>query len=195
MTISDLEDLRGNWDIRTLPPNIRLGRECRIERRQSFERFRSELNPGLVLGDGVQVYTWSSFSIEPAGRVDVGHGSILVGAVFMAAERIRLGNNVVVSYNVTIADCDFHPIDVQLRRRDAEVLSPGGDRSLRPRMQTAPVFIDDDVWIGIGAIVLKGVHIGRGARIGAGAVITRDVPAGAEVNVHTEGVCVPTLQP
>jgi acetyltransferase-like isoleucine patch superfamily enzyme len=43
------------------------------------------------------------------------------------------------------------------------------------------VRIDDGAWIGIGAIVLKGVHVGAGARIGAGAVVARDVPAGATV--------------
>jgi 2,3,4,5-tetrahydropyridine-2,6-dicarboxylate N-succinyltransferase len=47
--------------------------------------------------------------------------------------------------------------------------------------QAAPVVIEDDAWIGIGAIVLKGVRIGAGARVGAGAVVARDVPAGASV--------------
>jgi acetyltransferase-like isoleucine patch superfamily enzyme len=41
-----------------------------------------------------------------------------------------------------------------------------------------PVRIDDDVWIGCRAIIVKGVHIGRGAVIGAGAIVTKDVPAG-----------------
>ncbi|HKU43757.1 MAG TPA: DapH/DapD/GlmU-related protein, partial [Polyangiales bacterium] len=40
----------------------------------------------------------------------------------------------------------------------------------------APVFIEDEVNLGVGAIVLPGVRIGRGARIGAGAVVTRDIP-------------------
>ena len=39
-----------------------------------------------------------------------------------------------------------------------------------------PVVIDDDVWIGTAAIILQGVHIGRGSIIGAGAVVTRDIP-------------------
>jgi acetyltransferase-like isoleucine patch superfamily enzyme len=43
------------------------------------------------------------------------------------------------------------------------------------------VVIEDDVWIGIGALVLKGVRIGTGSRVGAGAVVTSDVPPGTMV--------------
>jgi acetyltransferase-like isoleucine patch superfamily enzyme len=88
---------------------------------------------------------------------------------------------VVVSYHVTIADSDFHPLDPAVRRRDAIANAPGGDPSRRPVVDASPVVIDDDVWIGIGAYVLKGVHIGRGAHIEPGAVVTRDVEAGAVI--------------
>jgi acetyltransferase-like isoleucine patch superfamily enzyme len=86
---------------------------------------------------------------------------------------------VIVSYNVTIADSDFHPRDPELRKLDAMANAPQGDRSQRPAVIAKPVVIEDDTWVGIGAIVLKGVRIGRGARIGAGAVVTSDVPPGA----------------
>jgi acetyltransferase-like isoleucine patch superfamily enzyme len=46
---------------------------------------------------------------------------------------------------------------------------------------TAPVVIEDDVWIGIGAVILQGVRIGRGSIIGAGAVVNRDVESGTVV--------------
>ncbi len=175
------KDLTGSWDYGFLPRNIRVGADCYLERKDSFKRFRSVRQPGLVLGARVQVFTWTEFNIEPTGSVEVGDDCILVGAVFMCAESIRIGRRVVVSYYVTIADSDFHPRDPELRKQDALANAPEGDRSLRPAVVTKPVLIGDDVWIGIGAIVLKGVHIGRGARIGAGAVVTRDVAAGATV--------------
>ena len=87
----------------------------------------------------------------------------------------------VVSYNVTIADSDFHPRDPEARKQDALANAPQGDKSHRPAVIAKPVLIEDDAWIGIGAIILKGVRIGRGARVGAGAVVTKDVPAGATV--------------
>jgi acetyltransferase-like isoleucine patch superfamily enzyme len=177
----DFEALTGGWARETLPRNIRVGVECHLERRDSFKRFRSTREPGLVLGDRVKVYTWTDFNVEPDGAIEVGDDSILVGAVFMCAKSIRIGRRVVVSYNVTIADSDFHPRDPELRRADAIANAPGGDRTHRPAVIARPVAIDDDVWIGIGAIILKGVRVGRGARIGAGAVVTKDVPPGATV--------------
>jgi acetyltransferase-like isoleucine patch superfamily enzyme len=150
-------------------------------RRETFERFRSERQPGLTLGADVTVYTWTTFSVEPSGSVEVGDDCVLVGPAFMCAERILVGERVVMSYNVTVADCDFHPHDPGLRKLDAVANAPLADETERPPLVTAPVVIEDDAWLGIGAIVLKGVRVGEGARVGAGAVVTDDVPAGALV--------------
>jgi acetyltransferase-like isoleucine patch superfamily enzyme len=174
----DESALVGTWDYATLPTNVVLGAGCFLERQASFNRFRSTREPGLVLGARVRVYTWTTFNVEPTGRVAVGADSTLVGAVFMCAGDITLGERVTVSYNVTLADCDFHPIDPDQRMRDAVANAPEGDRSRRLPLVSDPVVIGDDVWIGIGAIILKGVTIGCGARIGPGAVVPSDVPAG-----------------
>ena len=176
---TDLDDLTGKWDYSVLPANVRLGKDCFLERREAFERFRSQRDPGLVLGDRVQVFTWTTFNVESSGSVEVGHDSVLVGGIFMCAENIRIGSNCVISYNVTITDCDFHPLDIEARRRDAIASSPAGDRSQRPALITRPVFIGKGVWIGTGAIILKGVRIGDNATIAPGTVVTRDIPAKA----------------
>lgn len=181
ISTDELQSITGGWDHAALPRNIRVGEDCFLERKESFKRFRSIRDPGLVIGNRVKVYTWTEFNIEPAGIVEVGDDSILVGVVFMCAESIRIGRRVVISYNVTIADSDFHPRDPELRKLDAIANAPDGDKSKRPPIIAKPVVIEDDVWIGIGAILLKGVRIGRGARIGAGAVVTKDVPPGATV--------------
>jgi acetyltransferase-like isoleucine patch superfamily enzyme len=178
---TELKELTGGWDYSELPANIRVGTDCFIEQRDCFERCQSARDPAVVLGERVRVYAWTRFSLEPSGMVEVGRDSTLVGAMFMGAERISIGERVIVSYFVTIADCDFHPRDPVARRRDAVAIAPGGDPEQVAELRTAPVTIGDDVWIGIGAIVLKGVTIGDGARIAPGAVVTRDVPAGAEL--------------
>jgi len=177
----DVTDLTGTWDYGSLPGNVRIGRDCYLERRESFDTFRSEAAVGLRLGDRVRVYTRTTFNVEPGGRLEIGDDCILAGAVFMCAQLIVLGHRVVVSYNVTFADSDFHPHNPKLRRQDAIANAPQGDRTKRPPIVALPIIIEDDVWIGIGAIVLKGVRIGAGAKIGAGSVVTHDVPAGATI--------------
>src|SRR5829696_2398621 len=101
----DLSEFTGTWDYTVLPANVRIGDGCFLERKESFARFRSQRDPGLTLGRGVRVYTWTAFNVEPSGAIEIGDASILVGALFMCVEIIRLGRSVIVSYNVTIADC------------------------------------------------------------------------------------------
>jgi acetyltransferase-like isoleucine patch superfamily enzyme len=178
----EIGEITGDWPYDKLPANIRIGRDCFFERREAFDRFRSECDPGLVIGDRVRIYTWTTFNVESTGSLFIGDDSTLVGAIFMCADRISIGKRVVISYNVTIADSDFHPHEPEARKLDAIANSPGGDRSKRPPILSKPVTIGDDVWIGIGAIILKGVCIGDRARIGAGAVVTSDVASGATVS-------------
>ena len=101
--------------------------------------------------------------------IQIGDDCGLTGATLVAAERIEIGNRVLVGANATIVDTDFHPIDPDARRRD---ILNGRHR---------PVIIGDDVFIGMNSLILKGVTIGAGAVIGAGSVVTADVPPRAIV--------------
>jgi len=184
----DTAEYDGSWDYRTLPDSVRIGTDCYLEQRQSFRRFRSVQSPGLVLGDRVRVLGWTSFAVEPSGYVEVGDDTVLAGAVFMCMKSIRIGAGCHIAYNVTISDCDFHPIDIDARRRDTIAIAPSGDRASRPPYPARPVVIGRNVWIGTGAIILKGVTIGDGATIAPGAVLARDVPAGACAAGNPAGV-------
>jgi acetyltransferase-like isoleucine patch superfamily enzyme len=92
-----------------------------------------------------------------------------------------VGNYVLMGWNTTITDTDFHPIAPAERIADAMACSPLGKGRVRPQVARKPVVIEDDVWIGPNAAILKGVRIGAGAIIEPGSVVTRDVPAGARV--------------
>lgn len=181
MTPIDVTELVGTWDYSSLPTNVVVGRDCFLERRLSFERFLSTRDPGLVLGDRVTVYTWTGFGVEENGLVEVGDDSVLVGPQIMCADHVSIGQGVVLSYNVTIADSDFHPIDPDRRREDTIAMSPARRGAPRAAVDVAPIVIEDGAWVGIGATILKGVRVGRGARVAAGAVVTADVAAGAWV--------------
>jgi acetyltransferase-like isoleucine patch superfamily enzyme len=82
------------------------------------------------------------------------------------AERVTIGSDVSVSDRVWIGDNDGHPLDPVRRARGEPV----------DRASVRPVVIEDGAWIGARAIVLKGVTVGRGAVVAAGAVVTRSVP-------------------
>jgi acetyltransferase-like isoleucine patch superfamily enzyme len=93
---------------------------------------------------------------------------------------------------VTIADSDFHPLAPALRVADSIALSPVGDRSRRPPIEVRPVVIEDDVWIGYNATILKGVRVGAGAVIAPGAVVVRDVTPGSYVAGNPATVMEPS---
>jgi acetyltransferase-like isoleucine patch superfamily enzyme len=87
-----------------------------------------------------------------------------------------------IAGGVTVADSDFHPVKPAARLADTIALSPVGNRSRRPPISTKPVIIEDDVWIGFNATILKGVRIGAGAMVAPGALVIEDVPPDTEVS-------------
>jgi len=105
-----------------------------------------------------------------AGAIlEIGHDFGMTGGSIVAAERITIGDWVTVGANTTIIDTDFHPLDPIQRR-------------LHPQeAKTAPVVIENGVFIGMNCLILKGVTIGQGSVVGAGSVVTRDVPPGTIV--------------
>jgi acetyltransferase-like isoleucine patch superfamily enzyme len=119
--------------------------------------------------------------VEEAGVIEIGDYCYLSNASLVCAERITLGNRVLVAGGVTIADSDFHPLTPAARLADTIALSPVGNRQQRPPIASHPVIIEDDVWIGYNAVILKGVQVGAGAIIEPGSVVIRNVARGARV--------------
>ena len=125
----------------------------------------------IVLGAGVRLSGKSTFAFgnrfcdEPT--ITLGEGTF-VGhdCSLRASASVTLGTHCLLAGGVTITDFDGHPLDALCRRAGEPTPSEG----------IRPVVIGDDVWIGKGAIVLKGVTIGPRSVVGAGAVVVRDVP-------------------
>ena len=89
--------------------------------------------------------------------LNLGHNSFINnGGRLICKQSITIGNHTYIGLNVEIRDTDSHTIV--------------------GRESIAPVIIGDNVWIGSGAIILKGVTIGNGSVIGAGSVVTDDIP-------------------
>jgi acetyltransferase-like isoleucine patch superfamily enzyme len=126
------------------------------------------IGPRVFVGPG----SWLNVHGPQEGAValEIGEGTSIVGdCVLSAACSVRLGRKVLVARGAYVAD-HSHAFDDPAR----PVLEQGIAR-------IAPVHIDDGVWLGQNVVVCPGVHIGRGAVVGANSVVTRDVPAGAVV--------------
>jgi acetyltransferase-like isoleucine patch superfamily enzyme len=168
------------WSHGTLPPNVVAGANTTISGELAFKRFRSQHNPGLRIGahctmDGVQ------FAVGDHGVIEIGDYCYFTNAVLLCELSLQIGNYVVLGWNTTIADTDFHPLAPAQRIADAIACSPAGAGRPRPPIARHPVIIEDDVWVGPNATILKGVRIGAGSFIEPGSLITRDVPPRSRV--------------
>lgn len=131
----------------------------------------------ILLGDGLSLRSWPRtnplvpnhpvvLATRTASAVlRIGNDCGLTGTTIVAAEEVVLGDRVLIGANVTVADTDFHPLTPEGRAVD---INAG---------KHAPIYVGDDVFVGMNSLVLKGVTIGPGSVVGAGSVVTRDVPA------------------
>jgi acetyltransferase-like isoleucine patch superfamily enzyme len=174
--------VQDDWWKEPIPPNVVFGEGFYCESAQVFRFLKSKAPRALVFGDHVSVYGGCSFSLGVKGSCSVGNFTLLNGALVMAEERIEIGSHCLISWNVGIADSDFHPLAPAQRIIDAHAIAPFfKDRPPRPEIRTAPVIISDNVWIGMNAVILKGVTIGKNSVVAAGAVVTKSVPANVVV--------------
>ena len=107
-------------------------------------------------------------ALGPNGKICIGNNVGVSGATISSRCSIIIGDNVLIGSGVLISDNDAHPL-LACERNDFS------------KTQNAPVVIENDVFIGARAIILKGVTLGQGSVIGAGSVVSRDVPANVVV--------------
>ncbi|HET8723758.1 MAG TPA: acyltransferase [Anaeromyxobacteraceae bacterium] len=160
--------LRARWWGIELAPGVRfLGQPL-------LRRF-----PGstIRLGEGTELRSarWSNqvgldrpcmiSTLAGGARVTLGRGVGMSGTVIGAAASVTIGDGVLCGANCTITDTDWHPVDAAARAAGAPAPS-------------APVVIEDGVWLSMNVTVLKGVTIGAGTVVAAGSVVSRSLPAG-----------------
>ncbi|MGR5307944.1 acyltransferase [Vibrio mediterranei] len=114
---------------------------------------------------GITKLTSVAVNDRPFGKIVIGKGCVLQGTSICAYDKVSIGNNVIFGPNTVIMDCSGH------------ALTNRGYPDELDNLKADPVTIGNDVWIGYGCIVLPGVNIGDNAIIGAGSVITKDIPA------------------
>ena len=137
------------WRSRLESPDLLTGlRHVRIGRRVEIRKGARIEAVGAATGNVISIGDGTSIHF----RFHVG-----------AARRVSIGRNVLIAGDVFVTDHDHEPP------------APGRPR-VSGRLRVAPTVIDDDCWLGEGARVLKGVHLGQGCVVGANAVVTRSFP-------------------
>ena len=146
---------------------IEIGKGCRFVGKTSFYR---EPRTYIKIGNNcifnssrtsnrIGVYSPCMITtIQSKAIIEIGDGCGFSGTVIGAFKHIKLGNNVRCGANTLITDSDWH-IDDYRTGENKEVI------------------IEDNVWLGYGVKILKGVHIGENSLIGANSVVTKDIPA------------------
>jgi acetyltransferase-like isoleucine patch superfamily enzyme len=146
--------------------DLRLGRHVFIGDRVMI--FQGKNGGSVEVGDGSNLFDDTLLETGEGGTIRVGRYSRIQRGCQLIAYKshIQIGHDVGISQS-----CIFYPYN--------HGVAPDIPISKQPLQSKGPIVVDDHAWVGVGVIVLDGVRIGKGAVIGAGSVVTRDVPDGA----------------
>jgi acetyltransferase-like isoleucine patch superfamily enzyme len=137
-----------------------------------------------VFGDSSRIVVGANSHVRGELTVFAHGGRIIIGewcyvgvsTRIWSGASIEIGNRVLISHSVNIFDNLTHPIRASQRHEQTkQVFTVGHPRDIF--LDDKPIKIGDDAWIGACAIIMRGVNVGQGGIVAAGAVVTKDVPA------------------
>ena len=162
------------WGLRFLWYEPLFRSQCdRVGQRFCMEQLPYIVGTGCIsIGDDVCLSGKSSLAFSSrhtdSPTLSIGSGTFIGHACAITVGRsVTIGCHALIAGGVRISDFDGHPIDAADRRSGKTT----------PSDAVLPVTIGDDVWIGHGALILKGVQVGDRAIIGARSIVTKDVAA------------------
>lgn len=151
-----------HWKFLDPPPN-------RTTKLRLQENARLVLMPNSLICSGAYISIWPNQELRIGNNVYIGHNSYINTRCSLI-----IGDNALISHDVTIMDYDGHPIKVKNSTNDENTYGGKSDK----------IEIGRDVWIGFGVTILKGVKIGSGSIVGAGSFVVDDVPENTIVAGH-----------
>lgn len=137
----------------------------------------------LAIGENSHIFSRFSF-LRSNAKIQIGNRCQLGNSHFIAAEKIEVGDDVIMAWGCTIMDTDSHsPISRERSRDVAQCLSDyrnNPDNFIQNKdwsqVRSTPIRLGNKCWIGFDVAILKGVTVGEGAIIGARSVVTHDIP-------------------
>ena len=168
-SLVELIDLALGWRS-LLSRAVVVGQGTRI----AWRRIRRVSGNHLRIGDQSIVHAEINFE-ERGGKVQIGSRTFIGRSNLVCYRSISIGDDVIMSWGITVVDHDSHSVEWEKRRKDVCDWTRG--RKDWNHISNAPIVISDKAWIGFNVSILKGVTVGEGAVIGACSVVTRDIPA------------------
>lgn len=160
---------------------IKVGNRSNIEG-ATFEFRKSTDNKiRVTIGDDCLI-TGNYYFETGTGSIKIGDRVFIGGSTFVCVDYIEIGNDVLFSWGCTVVDNNSHSLIATERTNDVLDWKKGieegktGHYKDWTNVKYKPVIIRDKAWIGFNVIILKGVTIGEGSIVGAGSVVTKDVP-------------------
>jgi acetyltransferase-like isoleucine patch superfamily enzyme len=134
----------------------------------------------ILIGKGSVVMGYLML-FKHGGEITIGDYSFVgTDTRIWSAKKIIIGNRVLIAHGVNIHDNISHPLDSLERHKDFVHIRKKGFQD-KMDLREEEITIEDDAWIGFNSIILKGVRIGKGAIVGAGSLVTSNVPPFAVV--------------
>lgn len=128
----------------------------------------------ILIGSNVTIH--GKIICQGKGRITIGdYTNIRFNSEIGAVNSIKIGKYVIISHDIYIYDNNNHPISPKKRM----ILSKSkfeDELNSWINSMSKPVVVEDNVWIGFGVTILKGVRIGRGSIIAANSVVTKNIP-------------------
>jgi acetyltransferase-like isoleucine patch superfamily enzyme len=139
-----------------------------------IENLRRE-RQSIVIGSNARI-AGELLVFAHGGRIQVGDDCFIgEDTRIWSANSVLIGNRVLISHAVNIHDTNSHSTSASSRHSHMVAIRTTGHPTHLPDVTDLPVVIEDDVWIGFNAVILKGVRIGRGSIIGAASMVSKDV--------------------
>jgi acetyltransferase-like isoleucine patch superfamily enzyme len=156
--------------------NLKIGENCNL----TACTLRLPANPKnnhlyFTIGDNCMI-EGELLCYTPESSIVIGNG-VYIGnnTKLLSHTKITLQNDIMLSWSITVMDTDAHSLVSKEREKDVSDWLKGAQFKNWEKVNTSPITIESNSWIGFNSIILKGVCIGKGAIVAAGSVVAKSV--------------------
>lgn len=184
VSASDVSNIPDSW--KEYLPYLDIHETAVISPQATLQIMQLSAEPAVMLRIGAYSHVFGNFILQNKdATISIGERCHIGASHFFCTQNIVVGDDVMISWSNTFIDHDNHSIYWEERKSDAlnflrEYIEFSGVTKGRfhdwTNVGKSSIHVHDKVWISFNSIILKGVSIGEGAVIGAGAVVTKDIP-------------------